>query len=384
MSTNESLGHTLIRADLNSPIQNKTIQDNFRIIKALEHLKKIRENSKTVTFTSHLGRPLGKDENYSLKPIAEEMSELLGEKVIFIDSIFDQHIKSNLERNPGKVFLMENIRFYQEELDNDTDFAQKVTSNFNTFILDAFGAAHRSHSSIVSFGKFINSFQGELMSNEIKNLQKLTNSPAQPYTVILGGAKISDKLQLINNLIPHVDNLLIGGGMCFTFLKIKGYNIGKSLCEDDYLSTAEVLLESKNGHKIHLPSDFGVTESIESGSRVDKNIDEFTDQDIGVDISMSTIKEFESILLKSKTVFWNGPMGIFENPNYKLGTQSITEIVSNLNAYTVVGGGDSVNAIQMFSNLSKFNHISTGGGASLKYLEGNQLPGVNIYKPLIL
>lgn len=222
------------------------------------------------------------------------------------------------------------------------------------------------------------------MSNEIKNLQKLTNSPAQPYTVILGGAKISDKLQLINNLIPHVDNLLIGGGMCFTFLKIKGYNIGKSLCEDDYLSTAEVLLESKHGHKIHLPSDFGVTESIERGSRVDKNIDEFTDQDIGVDISMSTIKEFESILLKSKTVFWNGPMGIFENPNYKLGTQSITEIVSNLNAYTVVGGGDSVSAIQMFSNLSKFNHISTGGGASLKYLEGNQLPGVNIYKPLIL
>jgi len=384
LSTNESLGHTLIRADLNSPIQNKTIQDNFRIIKALEHLKKIRENSKTVTFTSHLGRPVGKDENYSLKPIAEEMSELLGEKVIFIDSIFDQDIKSNLERNPGKIFLMENIRFYQEELDNDTDFAQKVTSNFNTFILDAFGAAHRGHSSIVSFGKYINSFQGELMSNEVKNLQKLTNSPAQPYTVILGGAKISDKLKLINNLIPHVDNLLIGGGMCFTFLKTKGYNIGKSLCEDDYLSTAEVLLESKNGHKIHLPSDFGVTESIESGSRVDKNIDEFTDQDIGVDISMSTIKEFESILLKSKTVFWNGPMGIFENPNYKLGTQSITEIVSNLNAYTVVGGGDSVNAIQMFSNLSKFNHISTGGGASLKYLEGNQLPGVNIYKPLIL
>ena len=144
------------------------------------------------------------------------------------------------------------------------------------------------------------------------------------------------------------------------------------------------MLESKNGHKIHIPSDFGVTESIESGSRVDKNIDEFTDRDIGVDISMSTIKEFESILLKSKTVFWNGPMGIFENANYKLGTQSITEIVSNLNAYTVVGGGDSVSAIQMFSNLSKFNHISTGGGASLKYLEGNQLPGVNIYKPLIL
>ena len=222
------------------------------------------------------------------------------------------------------------------------------------------------------------------MTNEVNNLELLTNSPKKPFSVILGGAKISDKLQLINNLLPIVDNLLIGGGMCFTFLKALGNNIGKSLYEEDYLQKAKELLDSDNGKKIHLPSDFGVTKSIDSGIRLDKEISEFSDDDIGVDISERTVKEFASILVTSNTVFWNNPMGIFEIDNFKLGTQSITEIVSNLDAYTVVGGGDSVSAIRIFSDLSKFNHISTGGGASLKYLQGNELPGVNIYKPLIL
>ena len=384
MSSGSQLGNTLIRADLNVPMHGKVVKDNFRIIKAIEYLVDLRKISKSVTFLSHLGRPDGINLDFSLKPVAEEMSLLLNEEVLFINSLHGPEVKNHIDENPGKVFLLENLRFHNEETENNFDFAKKVTENFDSFILDAFGAAHRNHASIVSFGTFIEAYQGKLMTNEVKNLELLTNSPKKPFSVILGGAKISDKLKLINKLLPSVDNLLIGGGMCFTFLKAQGNNIGKSLYEEDYLQKAKELLDSDNGKKIYLPSDFGVTKSIESGIRVDKDISEFSDDDIGVDISERTIKEFASVLVTSNTVFWNGPMGIFEIDNFKKGTQSITDIVSNLDAYTVVGGGDSVSAIRIFSELSKFNHISTGGGASLKYLQGNELPGVNIYKPLIL
>ena len=384
MSSEIKLGNTLIRADLNVPIENKIILDNFRIIKAIEHLEEIRKKSRTVTFLSHLGRPHGVESEFSLEPLAREMSKILNEEVIFINSVYGSEVGNKINNQPGKIFLLENLRFHKEELENSESFAKRVTQNFDTFILDAFGAAHRRHSSIVSFGKFIESYQGKLMTNEVENLQLLVKSPQKPFTVMLGGAKVSDKLELINKLLPIVDNLLIGGGMCFTFLKALGNNIGSSLCEDDYLNTAKELLESENGHKIHLPSDFGVTKSIDSGLRKDKYITEFSNDDIGIDISNKSINSFKTILKNSNTVFWNGPMGIFEKDNFKMGTQSVTEIVSNLNAYTVVGGGDSVSAIRKFSDPSKFNHISTGGGASLKYLQGNELPGVNIYKPLIL
>ncbi|MDB4249673.1 phosphoglycerate kinase [Acidimicrobiia bacterium] len=384
MSSEIKLGNTLIRADLNVPIENKIILDNFRIIKAVEHLEEIRKKSRTVTFLSHLGRPHGVESEFSLEPLAREMSKILNEEVIFINSVYGSEVGNKINNQPGKIFLLENLRFHKEELENSESFAKRVTQNFDTFILDAFGAAHRRHSSIVSFGKFIESYQGKLMTNEVENLQLLVKSPQKPFTVMLGGAKVSDKLELINKLLPIVDNLLVGGGMCFTFLKALGNNIGSSLCEDDYLNTAKELLESENGHKIHLPSDFGVTKSIDSGLRKDKYITEFSNDDIGIDISDKSINSFKTILKNSNTVFWNGPMGIFEKDNFKMGTQSVTEIVSNLNAYTVVGGGDSVSAIRKFSDPSKFNHISTGGGASLKYLQGNELPGVNIYKPLIL
>ena len=384
MSSDLKLGNSLIRADLNVPMDKQVIQDNFRINKAIQYLDEVREISKSVTFLSHLGRPSGIDPEYSLKPVAEEISTLIKEEVIFIDTLYGPEVKSKIDSSPGRIFLLENLRFHNEELDNDIIFAEKVTNNFDTFILDAFGASHRNHASIVSFGKFIESYQGMLMTDEVQNLELLTDSPKKPFTVILGGAKISDKLNLINKLLPKVDNLLIGGGMCFTFLKALGFNIGNSLCEDDYLNTAQDVLDSEYGNKIILPSDIGVTKSISSGIRNEKHISELSDDDIGIDISHKTVRQFESLLLNSNTVFWNGPMGIFENRNFKFGTQSITEIASDLNAYTVVGGGDSVSAIRTFSDVSKFNHISTGGGASLEYLQGNKLPGVNIYKPLIL
>ena len=233
MSSGPQLGNTLIRADLNVPIHKKVVKDNFRIIKAIEYLEDLRKISKSVTFLSHLGRPDGINLDYSLKPVAEEMSLLLNEEVLFINSLHGPEVKNHLDENPGKVFLLENLRFHNEETENNLNFAKKVTENFDSFILDAFGAAHRNHASIVSFGNFLDAYQGKLMTNEVNNLELLTNSPKKPFSVILGGAKISDKLQLINNLLPIVDNLLIGGGMCFTFLKALGNNIGKSLYEED-------------------------------------------------------------------------------------------------------------------------------------------------------
>ena len=290
MSSDLKLGNTLIRADLNVPMDKQVIQDNFRINKAIQYLDEVREISKSVTFLSHLGRPSGIDPEYSLKPVAEEISTLIKEEVIFIDTLYGPEVKSKIDSSPGRIFLLENLRFHNEELDNDIIFAEKVTNNFDTFILDAFGASHRNHASIVSFGKFIESYQGMLMTDEVQNLELLTDSPKKPFTVILGGAKISDKLNLINKLLPKVDNLLIGGGMCFTFLKALGFNIGNSLCEDEYLNTAQDVLDSEYGNKIILPSDIGVTKSIASGIRNEKHISELSDDDIGIDISHKTVQ----------------------------------------------------------------------------------------------
>ena len=222
------------------------------------------------------------------------------------------------------------------------------------------------------------------MNKEINELQSLLESPNQPYTVIMGGAKISDKLNLIKNLLPKVDNLILGGGMCFTFLKSQGYEIGASLCEDDFLNTAGELLNSRDGKKIILPIDFGVTDDLFSSYRNDKPLKDLKVSDIGVDIGPKTVELFSDIIHSSKTIFWNGPMGVFENESFEYGTKEITKSVSESKAYTVVGGGDSVSAINKYSKIQNFNHISTGGGASMELMEGKKLPGVNIYEPLII
>lgn len=222
------------------------------------------------------------------------------------------------------------------------------------------------------------------MQKEIYELNTLISNPTPPYSVILGGAKISDKLSLVKNLLPKVDNLLLGGGMCFTFLKAKGLNIGKSIFEENFIKVAEELMNSEYGKKIILPDDIGVTDSIESMKRINKSINDFDEDDIGVDIGPKTIKKFYKVLTNSKTIFWNGPMGIFEIKNYSMGTQEVTDMIANSGAYTIVGGGDSVNAINTFSNLNSYNHVSTGGGASIELLEGKKLPGVNIYESFII
>jgi len=382
--TSNKFGNVLIRSDLNVPIDNGSILDNFRIIKSIEYIKELEGISENITFISHLGRPNGIDQSLSLKPVAEEMSNLLGQDVIFINKNIGIEIQNKLMKSKNNILLLENLRFDDGEVNNDDKFAKDLSMPFDTFILDAFGAAHREHASIVSIGKYLTSYQGPLMTKEVVELDKVLNETNEKFSIILGGSKVSDKLELIKNLLPRVDNLLLGGGMCFTFLKALGHNIGKSICEDDFINPAIKILESADGKKIKLPLDFGVTKSIDEHTRLDIDLNEFSEDDIGVDIGNKTVNIFKEILSDSKTIFWNGPMGVFEVDEFSFGTRSVTELISGLNVHTIVGGGDSVNAINKYSDIDKFNHISTGGGASLEYLEGKTLPGVNKYNHLIL
>ena len=384
MSNLDNLGNVLIRSDLNVPIKNGVITDNFRIIKSVEIVKNILKNSKTVTFTSHMGRPEGKDLNLSLRPVAKSMENILGKKVHFIDEVLGEKVEKQIEKSEFKIFLLENLRFEKGEIGNDHNFSKQITKPFNSYIFDAFGAAHREHASVVSFGENLDSFQGPLMNKEIYELDKLLNNIESGYAVLLGGAKISDKLNLIEKLLPKVEYLMIGGGMCFTLLKALGNEIGRSLVEESFISKAEKLLNSEFAKKIILPRDFGVSYSINSAVRENIKLEDFKNNHIGVDIGPQTISNFRKILDKSKNIFWNGPMGIFEKKEFSYGTREITNIISSSSAYTCIGGGDSVSAINKYSDMKYFNHISTGGGASLEYLEGKKLPGVNKYKSLII
>jgi len=384
LSNLDNLGNVLIRSDLNVPIKNGEITDYFRILKSVGVIEKIFDKSRTITFTSHMGRPEGKDINLSLKPVAESMKNILCQEVHFIDEVFGAKVEEQIEKSESKIFLLENLRFEKGELDNDKNFSKEITKPFNSYIFDAFGAAHREHASVVSFGENLESFQGPLMDKEILELDKLLNNSKSGYAVLLGGAKISDKLNLIEKLLPKVEYLMVGGGMCFTFLKAIGHEIGRSLLEESFVSKAEELLNSKFGKRIVLPVDFGVSDSIDSSVRENVMLEDFKSNHIGVDIGPQTVSNFRIILDKSKNIFWNGPMGIFEKEEFSYGTREVTEIISNSSAYTCIGGGDSVSAINKFSNKKYFNHISTGGGASLEYLEGKKLPGVNKYKSLII
>ncbi len=384
MSNLGNLGNVLIRSDLNVPIKNGVITDNFRIIKSAEIVEKIFKKSKTITFTSHMGRPEGKDLNLSLRPVAKSMEDILGKKVHFIDEVYGEKVEKQIEKSEFKIFLLENLRFEKGEIGNDHNFSKQITKPFNSYIFDAFGAAHREHASVVSFGENLDSFQGPLMNKEIYELDKLLNNSENGYAVLLGGAKISDKLNLIEKLLPKVEYLMFGGGMCFTLLKALGHEIGRSLLEESFISKAEELLNSEFGNKIILPTDFGVSYSINSAVRENIKLEDFKNNHIGLDIGPQTISNFRKILDKSKNIFWNGPMGIFEKKEFSYGTREITNIISSSSAYTCIGGGDSVSAVNKYSDTKYFNHISTGGGASLEYLEGKKLPGVNKYKSLII
>jgi phosphoglycerate kinase len=383
MKNLESLGvagkRVLVRVDYNVPIENGVIEDDTRITASLPTVNYLLEHGASVILMSHLGRPKGVDDKFRLAPVAVQLEKVLGKPVKYIASkpASVETAKALEGIKPGEVALLENVRFESGEEKNDPELNRALAALGDAFVLDAFGSAHRAHSSVSGVAGLLPHAGGILLEAEVKALGALTENPVSPYIVIIGGAKVSDKLKVIENLLPKVDRMLIGGGMAYTFVKATGGKIGKSIHEDDYMDTAKRLLEQYPG-KIVLPTDTLAGDAFSN----DANTKVFPTNDIpddweGMDIGPMSIKAFSSALEGAKTVFWNGPMGVFEFEKFATGTNAIAKVVAELQgAYTVIGGGDSVSAIHQSGQADKISHISTGGGASLELLEGKILPGV--------
>lgn len=373
----------LVRVDFNVPIKNGVITDDRRIREALPTIKYLKEKGAKVILVSHLGRPKGFQDDLRLDPVAKRLSELLGKPVKKLNDCIGEEVEKEVANmNPGDVVLLENIRFYKEEEANDPEFAKKLAKLADLYVNDAFGTAHRAHASTAGVANYIPGVAGLLMKKEIEIMGKALENPDRPFVCILGGAKVSDKIGVIQNLVNKVDVLLIGGGMMFTFLKAMGYEIGKSIVEEDKLDLAKDLmnLAKEKGVKFVLPVDAVVVKEIkEDAPTTVKDVDKFDKDDIGVDIGPKTIDLFREEIMKAKTIIWNGPMGIFEIPAFANGTKKVAEaIAENKNCVSIVGGGDTAAAVQLFGLEEKFTHISTGGGASLEFLEGKVLPGVAV------
>ncbi len=373
----------LVRVDFNVPLdENLNITDDTRMRSAVPTLKHIIDNGGKLIIMSHLGRPKGEVvAKYSLKSVVAHLSELLGKKVAFANDCIGpeaEKVVNSLEN--GDVALLENLRFHKEEEKNVPEFAKALASLGDIFVSDAFGTAHRAHASTAGIADTLPAYAGFLMEKEITYLSKVTQTPERPLVGIMGGAKVSDKILVIENLLEKVDTLLIGGGMAYTFRKAQGYNIGKSLCEDDKLDLAKSLIEKaeKLGKKLLLTQDVIATKDFSTVCGTYSLNDLPADAE-GVDIGPETIKAFEAELKKAKTVLWNGPMGVFEKDAFANGTRKIAEFLGTLNAITVVGGGDSVAAIEQMGCANKVSHVSTGGGACLEFLEGKTLPGIEVF-----
>ncbi|MEE0947603.1 MAG: phosphoglycerate kinase [Bacteroidales bacterium] len=378
----------LVRVDFNVPVdENKKITDDTRIQEAMPTIKKLMSDGASIILMAHFGRPKkgGFEPELSLKPVVDYLSELLGQKVAFTQSLDFNDIKEladNLKQ--GEVMMIENIRFYPEETKGDIELAKKLASLGDCYVNDAFGAAHREHSSTATIAQFFpnDKYFGLLMEHEIVNLTKLMNAPTKPFTAIIGGSKISSKIDVIENLLPLVDNLIIGGGMSYTFAKANGKNIGKSICEDDKIQVALDLQEEakKQNVNLYLPVDILAGDAFSN----DCNIKYCPEVNIpneleGMDAGEKTRELFGKVILDSKTILWNGPVGVFEFENFAGGTNSIAKYIAEATdkgAFAAVGGGDSVSAIKKSGFADKISYISTGGGAMLEYLEGKTLPGI--------
>ena len=372
----------LVRCDFNVPMdENKNITDNARIVAALPTIKHLLENNCAIILCSHLGRPKGEFKpEFSLKPVAKELSKLLDKQVIMSNDVIGEDTKKKAEElKNGEIMLLENVRFHREETDNDPEFSKQLASLAEIYVNDAFGAAHRAHSSTEGVAQYLPAVAGLLIEKELKFLGNALNNPERPFIAILGGAKVSDKIGVIDNLLEKVDTLMIGGGMAYTFFKAQGYEVGKSLCELDKLDLARELMEkAKNkGVKLMLPIDtkIGKEFDINTESKTVKYTEIPADWE-GFDIGEETIKLFSEELRKAKTIVWNGPLGLFEFPQFAIGTNEIAKVLSEINATTIIGGGDSAAAVKKAGLQDKMTHISTGGGASLEFLEGKKLPGI--------
>lgn len=374
----------LVRADFNVPLKEGNITDDTRIQAALPTLRYILEQEgASLVLMSHLGRPKGERKmDLSLAPVAQRLSELLDRPVEMAPDCVGSEVKAMAEGlEPGKVLMLENVRFHSEETKNDPDFAAQLASNGEVFINDAFGTAHRAHASTEGVARILPSAAGFLIEKEVRFFEHILSNPEKPFVAIIGGAKVSTKIGVLETLMDKCTTLVIGGAMSFTFLKAQGYNIGKSMFEEEYLDTAKKLLQSaeKAGVQILLPLDHV------AGKEFDENTEpryvdtvELPDDLIGMDIGMKTLESLKEVIAEAKTLVWNGPMGVFEFENFAKGTLEVAEMVARCAGTTVVGGGDSVAAVNQFGFAEKIDHVSTGGGASLEFLEGKVLPGIAV------
>jgi len=377
----------LVRVDFNVPLNDKfEITDDTRIRAAIPTIQKIRQEGGAVILMSHLGRPKnGPEDKFSLKHLVSDLSAKLNTEVQFADDCIGAQAKEKAAAlQPGQVLLLENLRFYKEETKGDETFAQKLSELTDTYVNDAFGTAHRAHASTAVIAQFFpnDKMFGYVMANEIKSINKVIKEGKSPLTAILGGAKVSGKIEIINHLLDKVDNLIIGGGMMFTFIKALGGKVGSSLVEDDLIETAReaIVKADELGVTIYLPSDTVIADKFANDANTQTvQVSEIPDGWMGLDIGPETEKTFAGVIESSATLLWNGPMGVFEMENFSNGTKAVAMALvkaTEKGAYTLVGGGDSVAAINKYSLQDKVSYVSTGGGAMLEYIEGKELPGI--------
>ncbi len=375
----------IVRCDFNVPLKDGMITDDTRIRAALPTINYLVENGGAVILMSHLGRPDGKAEpRYSLSPVAKRLAELIDTEVIFApsDMVVDDNVRAKAEAlKPGQVMLLENVRFRKEETKNNAEFAEELASLAEIFVNDAFGTAHRAHASTAGIAAYLPAVSGFLIEKEIKFLGNAVENPNRPFVAIMGGAKVGDKISVIENLLKKVDTLIIGGGMAYTFYKSLGYEIGTSILDEESIELAGNLLKKaqETGVKMMIPTDVVCGREFKNDTETLVCESQKMPKDMmGLDIGPATAELYKKEIVNAQTVVWNGPMGVFEMENFAKGTYEIAKALSESDAVTVIGGGDSAAAVEQFGLADKMTHISTGGGASLEFLEGKELPGVAV------